>query len=465
MRGTEGDEHVDRVETRILGEGSRDDLERVCKRLDGELGAPADTCGVLAEPKRELDLGRTAAGDELLVLDGNTDDPERVLDDAVEFIDDVLGAAADDDRDRLGVLALGDEDHLLTGDLLLLDTARLSEFLGCDGIYGADDCRTGGAGELLHVALLDAPHGKDAGLRQVVLGDVVDALLAEEDVCAASDDLVYDALDHPLLFVEEHLELVGARDADLGVDFGLLELDGGVQEQDLRVLDRTGHGGVHALLVDDHAFDDLGVLNGPADFLLDLHELGVDAAVGVGDHRDSLDDELGEFLLCDLGALAGHGGVGKLAEHRHVVGLDVDGDLVENLLRPVGGHAVAVGDDRGVYILVKEVLCTLQEFACDHHCGRGAVPDLVVLGLGDLDHHLRSRVLDIHLLQDGHAVVRDDDVADGVDEHLVHALGPERCPYSACDGLCGSDVARLCVTATGTLATLFQNKDWLSSKT
>ncbi len=155
---------------------------------------------------------------------------------------------------------------------------------------------------------------------------------------------------------------------------------------------------MHTLLVNDHALNDLGVLNGPADLLLDLHKLGVDGAVGIGNHRDRLDDKFCEFLLCGLGALAGHGGVGNLFEHRHVVGLDVDGNLVEDALRLIGSHPVSVGDNRGVHILVKEVLGPLQELACDDDRGRGAVADLIILGLGDLDHHLRGGVLDIHLL-------------------------------------------------------------------
>ncbi len=394
----EGDEHVDRIEACVLGKRPRDNLKGVCERLDGKLGAPADGCGIFTEPKREFDLGCPAAGDELFVLEGDADDPETVLDGTGEFVDDVFGATTDDDRDRLRVLAFGDEGHLFTRDLSLLDFPGLAEFLGGDGIDGADDRCTSGAGEFLHVALLDTPHGKDAGLGEIVLRDVVDALLAEEDVCTACNDLVDDALDHPLLFVEEHLELVRTCYADLCVDLGFLELDSSVQEQNLCVLDNAGHAGVHALFIDDHTLNDLGVLDGTTDLLLDLHKIGVDGAIGVCNHCDRPDNEIGEFILCGLGTLAGHGSIGDLFEHRHVIGFDVDGDLVEDLLCLVSCHAVAVGDNCRMHILVKEVLSTLQELACDNHCGCGAVTDFVILSLGDLDHHLCGGVFDIHLL-------------------------------------------------------------------
>jgi hypothetical protein len=41
----------------------------------------------------------------------------------------------------------------------------------------------------------------------------------------------------------------------------------------------------------------------------------------------------------------------------------------------------------------------------DHHAG-GAVPDLVVLALGELHQQLADLVLHLHLLQDGRAIVR-----------------------------------------------------------
>ena len=457
-------EHVDRVETRVLGERAGDDLERRGERLDRELGPPADGRRVVLEPERELGLGRTAARNELAVLDDDRDDPDRVLEGAVQLVDHVLGTAAHEDRDRLRVLAARDVGHLLAGELPLLDEARAPEFLGRDRVDRRDERGTRGPGELLHVRLLDPAQGEDAGLREVVLGDVVDPLLAEENGRAGLDDLIDDRADHPLLFVEEGLELVGARDVDLGVDLGLLELDRGVQEEDLRVSDLLRHGWVDSLLVDQHALDDLGVVDRAADLLLDLDVVLVDRAVVLGDHADRLHDELGQLVLGGLGALAGHRGLGDLLEVAEVGLRDRDRDLLEDLLGLLGGEPVPGCDHRGVDVLVEELLGALQELARDHDCRGGAVADLVVLGLGDLDHHLGGRVLDVHLLQDRHAVVRDHDVADRVDEHLVHALRAECGPDCVRDGLGRGDVVALRVPTAGTRGPFPEDEDRLSGK-
>lgn len=57
---------------------------------------------------------------------------------------------------------------------------------------------------------------------------------------------------------------------------------------------------------------------------------------------------------------------------------------------------------------------------------RGAVADLVVLRLGHLDEQLGDLVLDLHLGEDGRAVVGDGDVAVGGDEDLVEPARAER---------------------------------------
>jgi len=57
----------------------------------------------------------------------------------------------------------------------------------------------------------------------------------------------------------------------------------------------------------------------------------------------------------------------------------------------------------------------LQQFTGEYDRRGRPVPGFLVLRLGDLDQHLRGRVLDVHLLQDGDPVVRDDDVAHRID--------------------------------------------------
>jgi len=103
-----------------------------------------------------------------------------------------------------------------------------------------------------------------------------------------------------------------------------------------------------------------------------------------------------------------------------------------------------------VNVLFEQIFCPLQQFSADDHGRGGAVPDFIVLGLCYLHHHLCCRVLNVHLFQDGDPVIGNHDIADRVDKHLVHALGAERSPYCACNGLCGGNIHTLCIASTGT---------------
>jgi len=99
-----------------------------------------------------------------------------------------------------------------------------------------------------------------------------------------------------LFLVEELLELVGVRDVDFGVDLRLLHFDGAVEQRHVGVLDREGHVLVDALFVDDDALDELGLVDGAADDLLDGDVVRVDAVV-VLNREDGVDDEFGEEVL------------------------------------------------------------------------------------------------------------------------------------------------------------------------
>src|SRR3989454_36329 len=74
------DQDVDRVQARVFREGARDDLDGVRERFDGDLLAPTDGRREVSKRQGDLHGTRTAAGDDLAVLDRDCDDARRVLD-------------------------------------------------------------------------------------------------------------------------------------------------------------------------------------------------------------------------------------------------------------------------------------------------------------------------------------------------------------------------------------------------
>src|SRR5713226_6339047 len=120
-----------------------------------------------------------------------------------------------------------------------------------------------------------------------------------------------------------------------------------------------------------------------------------------------------------------------------------DFEDIEVIARLLGCLAVAGCDDGRMNVLLDEVFRSLEQLSREDHGGRRAVARFLVLGLRDFDEHLRGRMLDVNLLEDRHAIVRDDDVSQAVDEHLVHAARAEGRANRIRNGLRRCDVVEL----------------------
>src|SRR5213594_4587992 len=358
------DQDVDRVQARVFREGARNDLDGVRKRLDGDLLAPAHGRREVAQGQSNLHRTRTAAGDDLAVLNRDRDYARRVLEGPLELIDHVLGASAQEDRDRLRVLAARHERHLVIANLLLVDLLGEAEVVLRELVELRHDLAAGGLRELLHVRLLDAAYCIDLLLREVVLREIVDALLAEDHSRAALPHDLHHALQHRLFLVEEGLELGRVRDLDLRVNLGLLDLEGRVDEGDLRVLDLAGHPGVHAFLVDDDPVDQLRVRDRTALLLHNLNVVIVDEVRSVGslfrDRRHRLHGDVRQELLVAACGLGRHRGHPDLLQGVDFLDRNLRRDLLENLVGLVRGLAIPGRNHGRVNVLVDEVLRFLK---------------------------------------------------------------------------------------------------------
>src|SRR2546426_9500920 len=93
--------------------------------------------------------------------------------------------------------------------------------------------------------------------------------------------------------------------------------------------------------------------------------------------------------------------------------------LQRNLLKyfesPGRGLAITVDYNCRMNILVDQFLRLFQKLARNDYRRGCAVSDLVILSLRDFDHHLRSRVLNFHLIQNGGSIVRDRYISKTID--------------------------------------------------
>ena len=296
MLAAQGNQRVDLVQTGVLGQGLGYDLHGVGEGLDGQLLPATDGCCILSETKRQLYLWSAAAGNEHLVLHYDPHHPQGIFHRSVQLIHYVLSASSQDDGDRLGVLAFLDKGHLLVADLSLLDQACSSQILLRQVMDAGDNPAASGASQLLHVALLDPAHSVDPLFGQEVLGQIIDALLAEYHIGTGLDYVVHHSLEHALFLIQEGLKLIWGCDLYLGIDLGLLDLNGRIEQGDLGPSYLLWHIGVEPVLVDDHAVNQLGV-SYPSSYLL-LHGdvIGVHRAVLIHHGLNCLHGQRGKLL-------------------------------------------------------------------------------------------------------------------------------------------------------------------------
>src|SRR3990170_5016162 len=110
------------------------------------------------------------------------------MDRPFSIVHEPLTSTPNQHRDSLGVLASFDKYHLVICDLSLLHKLRFSEVSGSQIVKVASYLSSGGLDEFLHIRLLDTSHRENAFFGEVVLSHIVNAFLAEENVCPGFRD-------------------------------------------------------------------------------------------------------------------------------------------------------------------------------------------------------------------------------------------------------------------------------------
>ena len=79
----------------------------------------------------------------------------------------------------------------------------------------------------------------------------------------------------------------------------------------------------------------------------------------------------------------------------HTVVLNPDLDVLDSLL---ARQAVARDDGSGVNVVLDKLLCALEELCSNNDNAGGAIANLLVLEICELNKNLSRRVLDLELL-------------------------------------------------------------------
>ena len=380
----------------VLREGPGDNLESLADSLERPLLDALNLERLLGDGAAHGHLDRAAAGQQPGIVHDVPGHAHRVLEVALNLVEDVPGSAAEDDGARLGLLAVDEEGEVLLSQLLHLEEARAgADVLLLELLDAVHDGSAGGSRDAVVIRLPHPAKRGDARLAQVVGGEVAESLLRDHNVGLEGGDLRANALDPVLLHLEQHRPVLLLGDLDVGLVLTLLVLEGAVQEHNARVLDPALHpAGRDDVLVHHHSLQHAAVVDATAgDFLnlgvlLDVNLLGAVAVV----HRHaqhSLQRELSHERAETAGVLGADAAADDVHELLAVVHVDGKREGIDDLHRRVQRLHVRSDDDGGVDVLLEERLREVEDLAREDDDGGGSVADLLVLRAAELDHGLR----------------------------------------------------------------------------
>mmetsp|Transcript_30051 Transcript_30051/g.103833 ORF Transcript_30051/g.103833 Transcript_30051/m.103833 type:complete len:565 (-) Transcript_30051:9-1703(-) len=446
---------VDGVQAGVFGQRVWDHLQCLRKRGHAVALHARHRLGEVGELQAGLDLRCASTGDDEAFLHERPHDAERVVDAAVRLLQDQLVRPAHQDGHR----EAGPRHADALDDLLVrpghahlvheLGGAQLLRGHVVDVGHGQQAQRVGDEFDL---AALDVRDAHDAHLgqemqREVVVRVAKDRFLDEQNVAPRLFDLLAEAEDVLALLAQEAVHGRVIRNDNIVLHVCLRCAQAELDQANLRLFHarRPARGLAHALREDD-AVDELRVVDGAAELLhnLDVRQVhrrdtrvrrrahhGQDGVDGDGRQRVRV-------LRHDLRRQARHDGVDQRRPvlQRH----GPRNRVLEDALRLVGGEHERLSDGRRVQALCQQLVARVEQRPRDdaHRCR--AVARLNVLRLGQLHEHLRRRVLDFHLGEDGGAVVGDDDLAVAGLDHLVHTARAQRRANRVGNALGGHDV-------------------------
>lgn len=123
---------VGRIETGVVAQLLRYDLERLGDRTDHQLLLARHVARILPQVLGQLHLDRTAAGHDRVVLQCSSHDHDRIVQRTLGLRDELLGAATQNERDRFRVRTAGkqivseeERSRLVKFNLIAIESIQL----------------------------------------------------------------------------------------------------------------------------------------------------------------------------------------------------------------------------------------------------------------------------------------------------------------------------------------------------
>eukprot|EP00963_Diacronema_lutheri_P005338 scaffold416_cov329-Pavlova_lutheri.AAC.6 len=416
------------VQTRIVADGGGDGQQGFGVRLHGQGSfSGGGLCSTL-HVQGHSHLRASTAAHHSGIFHGGFEHAQSIVKGPLGLIQHVAGRSAQHHGAGLAQRHSGEAHHglLSHGDLFHQVAGSQSHLnlLVCAKVGG--DLSTSDQRQALDAIKVGVLDGHDPGVREELLGVVVDELSIDE---AGGTGVQYGLA---LVF---HLGLLRCFEVShllqaLGPDSCAIELElvgvhGGVGDQYLGVFHPFGLSDPRLLVQQEPVIEE-GVLEATAWNLDDLYGIQPPFAF---EPQDGLHGQLREvdlFLGEDLGGQGGARQLEEILAEPLLIFRMIHGQVCQGFQGHLAGGSIPRHHGHGMQLLFqKQGFRVFEKLSGEHDDGRGSVSHLVVLCFGDVHEQLGGWIVHVHGLEDGGPVVGDLHVSSAAHrlQDLVHSFG------------------------------------------
>lgn len=213
--------------------------------------------------KRGTYLGGTTTSNDPVVLDRPLDNHDGIVQTPLDLGNKLLRTTTQQQRTRLGALAVLENVEPLPANLPLLESATRTEVLVFDIGTGGLDGSADGLDDAFEVVIGHSSGAEDVPVGKVLRSEVSDRQAGKDDFGAGGDDRLEFSIDDLPFGIDDRLVFRHLVDTDLGIVLFGLEFEFDVEAEDTRVgelLWLLFEAGVGKGLFEGDALDEEGVL-------------------------------------------------------------------------------------------------------------------------------------------------------------------------------------------------------------
>ena len=360
---------------------------------------------MFTQESRKFHLDCTASSNDSVSFNSSQYDHYGIIEGTCSLLDILRGATSDDDGHGLGAGALSEHIVALISELNLFefsaDTENSLSTFFTETVNSSLQDGASGLAHTLEIIFSNTAGAENVSVSEILSGKITDWKLGENNSSARCMNLVKFIINDLPFSINDSLEVIRVLKSDLSAIFLGLKLKFEVKAENLGVvIEALGllfETSIRESFLKADTLDKEGVSDGASSDLLDTDILFVKSVLVDG--LDGIDNHSAEESLLFGDNLRVEGSLGALLEQFSLLFSSLVSNLYRHFLDALKAHleshSVSLDDNLRVHALLDQALGLTKKLSSGKHDRSGAIANLVVLTLSDIDESLGCGVHNI----------------------------------------------------------------------